>query len=460
MNVVFAPPASPALRQVGGPLLGALPRLIRGQSRALLDFRREGGDQFELDLGILRARILCHPELAEELLVHKARNFERGGLFYEPVRGLVGDGLPASEGELWRRQRRLMQPHFHNSAIAKLEQRVAKVVDDTLSIWAREHAHGRPVDVEPLTAHLAMSVALEVVFGSAIEPARAEVIRRALGVAIDGIALGWLSSGLPRWLPSPGRRRFDRAVASLDEQVFAVIDERRASGKIGDDLLGLLLHGAGEDMGPKLLRDEIVSLFLAGYETTGNVLSWALAELAQRPRAFAQLRAEADEHLDPSPGAGLEAGVVKHLSWARRSFEEAMRMYPPAMWIPRMALADDEIGGVEVARGETVIVSIFNIHHHPQVWPQPERFDPARHEPERVRERHRQAFLPFGAGKHLCIGKALAMLEGALALARVGQRFELELDERPQIRLSTTLRSRDGVRLRIRPRALTSCAGR
>ena len=390
--------------------------------------------------------MLCHPQLAQQVLVDHASVFVRGGMFYEPVRMLVGEGLPAAEGLAWRRQRRMMQRHFHNSVVARLTEQIANTVDTSLRRWA-ERSQGRPVDIEPLTAELAMSVTIAVIFGDAIQAERTERLRDALGVAVDQFARAWLTNGLPPWLPLPTRRRFATTLEIIDEEILAIIEERRRCGELGDDLLSLMLGAPDSEMSDRLLRDELVSLFVGGYETTSTALSWGLAELARRPEVFRRLRAEAQAKLGPGRPS---AEAIRELVYARQVFDETLRVYPPAIWTPRMAARDIELDGHPIEAGQTVMISIYNIHHHPEQWDAPARFDPERFAPGATRTRHRLAFMPYGAGKHTCIGKALANLEGTLALAEIARRFDLELAEVPELRLSTTIRSKRGIHITLR----------
>lgn len=449
--------ASPSLARTGGlPLLGVLPKLLRHQFDALLALHREHGDMFWLDVAGQSVLMVCHPTIIEEAIVRKAHGFVRGGPLYGPIRPLAGNGLLAADGEFWRRQRRLMQPLFHQKIVADMTTTVSRCIARELDAWALSRTDPHEADITPLMTRISMQVTLDAIFGTDLDDERADRLGDNLKVVLDHIIVGWLTAGLPRWLPIPGQRRHDRAMREVDEELHRLIDERRRRDDYGTDILGLLMHAneqEGSSMDDQLLRDELASLIVAGYEATGHTLTWALWLLAEHPEILARVRQEARTHL-PTTGTVTFADV-QAMRWTRWSWEETLRLYPSGLFLPRVALGDQTLAGHPVPEGTTVLGSIYNVHHHPGLWDEPERFAPERFAPERLaraqaRGRHRLAFMPFGLGMHLCLGKPLAMLEGILVLAMMARDFELEsIDRRrPRPRISTTMRSDNGVWLR------------
>lgn len=258
---------------------------------------------------------------------------------------------------------------------------------------------------------------------------------------------GLLIRLLPSWLPIPGLRRFRAAMETMDGILFDIIERRRREGSDSNDLLAVLLDLAdaetGEVMTPAQIRDETLAIFLAGFETTAASLSWVFHALVQQPRLARGLEAE----VDALRGRGPTFADLPKLPRTLWTVQEALRLYPPAYWIPRTAVEEDEIDGFRIPAGSTVAPMAYAIHRHPAFWDAPEQFDPERFSPERSAGRPPLAWLPFGAGQRQCIGKDFALMEGQLILARAVQRFHFEpIPGRvPRPEMVTTLRPRDGV---------------
>ncbi|MFV8755690.1 cytochrome P450 [Nannocystaceae bacterium ST9] len=447
--------SSPILpRAPSWPALGSLPILLREHFGALTRWQREIGSIYELPIGPSKFVLIGDPDAASEVLIDKARNFVRGGPFWKSLANLFGDGMLTSEGELWRERRRLIQPYFHTGAVRNLVAGIDGSIDEVCRGWASEPGHAR-VDAAHRAAQLTMAIGVRVMFNGHIDAAEYKRIADALTFAIDRIALGWVTYNLPPWLPIPGRRRYRRALTEIDRMVLDFAATRRDAKDYDHDVLGMLVslreQGALDDKG---LRDEAVSLFIAGHETTGSTLGFALWELADKPEILAALAHEADEVLGEGRVGPDDIEKVERLSYARQTFKEAMRMYPGSLWIPRIALADDSVAGLPIAAGTTVMVSIYDVHNDPRWWDEPRAFRPERHASDATPPRHPHAWLPFGLGRHMCVGQRLALVEGPLALARIAQRFTLSTvpERRPKMKISTGLDSADGIWLDMRPR--------
>lgn len=444
--------------RVGGlPLLGALPRLLREQFDLFASAHADCGDLFTLELGGAELTLLCHPELAEELLVRRAGDFNKGGSFWDSARVLLGDGLVVAEGSSWRRQRRMIQPLFHNRRVAALSAAVTASLSrslDELEELARRD--GGRVRIDAWSTSATFEVLLATLFGTELSRDRGAALREALFYALDRFVFGMVTAGAPRWLPLPGRRRYREAIATIDGQIGELIEARRTHGPRDGDLLDLMFAATDEDSGEAMsdrqLRDELVTMFMAGYETTGAALGWAAWLLAGHGDWAAQLRAEGDRAL---AGRAPHHDDLPQLPCAKQVFEETLRLYPSSFWIPRMAEVDTQIGGHRFAKGQMLAASTYCIHRHPRLWPRPDRFEPDRFAPEQVAARHRLAFMPFGAGQRACIGRSLSMMQGQLALTMLCQRFELACapGPDPQPKLSTTMTSKRGIHLMVSPRA-------
>jgi cytochrome P450 len=438
----------------GAPLVGMLPRLFRDPVRCCADVARSHGDIARLGLGLTDVLMVTHPDHVKYVLQEASANFGKGKS-WEAMRAAIGNSLPTSDGAYWLRQRRMIQPAFHRERVARLASLVADVVDARVASWDEAARTGEPVDVYLEMKRLTRDVVLAAMFGTSLRPEEAAAMDPAVPIMMDGIGLLMWSSFLPDFLPVPGKQRVRRAVETIDAIVFRIIDERRASGKEGDDLLALLLAARDEEGGGALtraqLRDEVIGMLVASYEATALALTWTFYALTQHPSAARRLAAEVDQAL---AGRKPSAEDLPRLGYARMVFEESMRVYPPGWVIPRQAIAEDTIGGYRVPAGAIVLVCNFLTHRHPAFWERPDVFDPERFAPDRASARPRYAFLPFGGGPRQCIGNAFAMIEAQLVLASVAQRYTLAPAEAVRARPSHVMLKPDPtLKLCLRRRA-------
>ncbi|MEM9459873.1 MAG: cytochrome P450 [Myxococcota bacterium] len=427
-------------RASGLPLVGSLPRMLWHQFEFLERSFGDKGRIFELDLGVTRAVVVADLGAAEEVLVSKARSFDKGGDFWDGLREVLGGGLPVSEGTQWRRQRRLMQPQFGRRALAGYEQTVVQTVHKALHTFPV----GRPVDVEKWCDLLLAEVTVRVLFGTDLDDSRIDELREGMAGLFDALLGGIVTRRLPRWLPVPGRGTLEAGRRLVDRTVTALIDERRRRPGASDDLLGRLLRATDElgEMSDRQLLDEAVTIYIAGYETTGKALAWTLWLLATHPRICAEIQRQ----LDDDDGSLLKACV-----------HEGLRLYPPSPLVPRRTVVDEVIGGFDVAAGTHVLVCPWLIHRDPELWPCPETFDPGRFlDDGHSRKRSRLAWIPFGVGQRQCIGKSLALVELDRALQTILRRFTPRVSAsmpRPTPRLSATLGASRGIFVALHPRA-------
>ena len=445
------PPRVPGL-----PLVGNLPRLLSQRFGFLEAARRQTGEIFTLDMGLGQAVVMCHPRHAQHVLVDRVRNYAKGGAMWESIRTFLGNGLPVSEGEFWKRQRRMIQPAFHHQRLVALTGEMVEAIDASLAeAWESAARTGVPFDAAKAFTRMTMSVLVRALFGSGLEPAETERVAQAFTYVNGYMLKGVLTNSLPQWVPVPGRAQYREAIRTVDEIVFRVLERGRRSAAMGDSLLSLLLNAADEETGKAMtdvqVRDEAVALFVAGYETTAAGMAWAFHFLTQQPETAQRLQAEVDAVLGSRKPTFAD---LQQLPYTRGVLQEALRMYPPSYWIPRIATEDDEIDGYRIPAGTQVAVLTYLLHHHPEIWESPERFDPDRFTPERSAGRHKQAWIPFGAGQRLCIGREFALMEGQLILARAAQRFQpLAIPGRvAQLQLSALLHTKNGVWVRLKER--------
>lgn len=439
------PPVAPGL-----PLFGNALSFLRDPLRFLRGACERHGDVVDVAIGPLAVTLVSHPDLVEDILVTRSRLFSKDRFLRTSLRPVLGDGLLSSEGDFWRRQRRLAQPAFHRDRIRAYGDIMVK---HTTRLAERWH-DGETRDVHQDMMRLTLEIVAEALFGANVgdhAEAVAEALEAILTVVSDSLAIFFPFVAA---LPTPRRRRYDRAIATLDRIIYGMIDERRRRGGEGDDLLSMLLAARDEDgsrMSDKQLRDECITLFLAGHETTAIHLSWTFVLLAQHPAVRNELEAELDGVLgDRAPTWSDVPALVK----TGRVVAESMRMYPPAWSMGREAREDLELGGYRVKAGNQVWFCPWAIQRDPRWFDAPDAFRPERWTPELTKRLPRYAYFPFGGGPRLCIGQAFAQMEAALVLATLSRAFRVDVDRAREIAPdpSVTLRPGGGVRAVLRRR--------
>lgn len=391
------------------------------------------------------------PEYIEHVLLTNQANYAKSHFLRNMLGPLLGEGLLISEGELWRRQRRIAAPAFHNRRIAEFVATMASCTDTMLARW---RTMAQPFDVAAEMMALTLDIISRTMFSADVSDDTAAV-RRLMDVVVRMPVSMLDLFGLPQWLPRSQSAPLRRAIAEFDALVGRFVAQRRDDPTERHDLLAMLLTArdgeSGEAMSDKQLRDEILTIFMAGHETTANALSWTWYLLARHPDVETRLHEEVDRVLGGRMPAFAD---LARLPWTRMVIEEAMRLYPPAHAIARRAIAEDRIGGVRIPPGAMIRISMYMTHRNPNIWPQPERFDPERFAPAAVAQRHRFAYLPFGGGPRICIGSGFAMAEAQVILAAVAQRYRLCLARGHEIEPIglLTLRPKNGIWVTLEPR--------
>ncbi|MFN3650932.1 MAG: cytochrome P450 [Armatimonadota bacterium] len=417
---------------------------------------RQFGDVVRVGLGgPLLYYLLFHPDGAEQVLAHNHKGY-RKGLVNAQFEVLDGNGLVTSEGSFWQRQRRLAQPAFHRQRIAALAGVIVEDAADLAEEWSERARSGAAVDVVPEMLRLTLRIAARTLFGVELGRDPGE-IEWAVDVARDHITHRMYRPFYPRSLPTPRNRKFWRARRLLDDVVYGIIRERRAAPAEAaerHDVLTLFLQARDEETGEGMsdleLRDEVMTMLMAGHESTAVTLSWVWYLLAMHPHMQEKLRAEIDRALG---GRRPTWDDLARIPYARMVVEETLRLYPTVWALSRQAIQDDEIGGYRIPAGGYATPCAWVIHRRPDLWPEPDRFQPERFDPERAPERHRFAYFPFGGGPRKCIGSQFALAEAQLVLITLLQRFEVSLPVgEPPLELDAqlSLRPKHGVRLRLR----------
>jgi cytochrome P450 len=396
--------------------------------------------------------VLAHdPDDVRHVLVKNHTNYRKSPS-YAVLREVLGNGLVTSEGDFWRRQRKLAQPAFHHKSLVGFAETMGRLAGELAGEW--ELAAGS-VDLHHEMMRLTLRIVGHTLMSTELG-GDVNTIGRAIEVVLDYTNEIEAFLFLPSWLPTRGKIRTRRAVAELDEVVYRLIGERRASGDYGTDLLGMLMAATDESddsqMTDRQLRDEVMTLILAGHETTANALTWTWHLLGQHPEVAAALRRELDEVLgDRLP----TLADVKQLPYTEAVIKESMRIYPPVWMIERQAIGADTIGGYPIAPDTLVAVSPWTLHRDPSIYPDPERFDPGRFLGDAGAERHRYAYLPFGGGPRTCIGNSFALMEATIVLATLAGRFDVTPISKQAVlpQPSVTLRPASPIRARVQRRA-------
>jgi cytochrome P450 len=436
----------------GNFLLGVMPEFNRDSLSFIERLRRDYGDIVRTRFFYVPAYFIYHPDHIEYVLATNSRNFIKPLSFRTPFfQRLVGNGLLTSEGEFWRRQRRLAQPAFHRERIASYARVMAKDAEKLISTWR----DGEIRDIHRDMMRLTMEIVTHTLFNVDVTD-DADKVARALSVLVEPFGsqatLKWI---LDNRLPTPTNRRFHKVAAQLDEVVYRIIAERRAGGNQDQgDLLSMLLQAHDEDgsqMTDQQLRDEVITLFLAGQETTALTLTWAWYLLALHTEAEAKLWEELETVL---AGRAPEAADYPRLQFTEMIAKESMRLYPPAYVVGREAVNECEIGGYHVPPKMQVFMPTWVVHRDARFFDAPAGFKPERWTQEFINNLPKYAYFPFGGGPRVCIGNSFAMMEIVLLLATIAQKFRLKLVTKAPVELvpAMSLRPRNGIRIMVERR--------
>lgn len=430
-------------------LLGALPRLRSDMLGFFEQCFREFGDAAYFRVANRRTMLLSHPDDIEEVLVTENRRFIKNYAltFLQP---LLGNGLLLNEGDSWLRQRRLIQPAFNRPRVESYAPAMVEVTDRLLGEW---HS-GELCDIRPAMLKLTMAIAGRTLLGIDVTGRFGEVASLMEAVMYDFLARFGAAVPLPFWVPTPRNVRLKGTIRQLDRILQQLIDERRQADGAGTDFLSLLMRARDDENGglsDRQLRDEVMTMFLAGHDTTAGALAWTWYLLGKHPDIQRRVHDEVHEVLGSRTP---EAADVPRLIYCERVLREAMRLYPSAYVIGRRPVEDITIGGHFIPAGTNVLMSQWIVHRDERWFDDPLRFDPDRWANGLAQRLPKYAYFPFGGGPRQCIGNSFAMFEATLILAMIAQRFELELITPDPIRIqpAVTLRAAQPIEFRLHER--------
>ena len=383
------------------------------------------GDASRVVIGPKNLYLFNNPEYAKHVLADNASNYHKGVGLVQAKRA-IGDGLLTSDGELWRKQRKMIQPVFQAKRIAQQAGVVAAEATSLVERLRRYQGAG-PVDIMQEMTGLTLGV-----LGHALLDADLSAyagVGHSFEAVQDQAMFEMVTLGMvPMWVPLPKQLRFRKARKNLERVVNGLVADRlaRTDDGAGDDVMSRLIDSTRREpdpaVGKQRMRDELVTLLLAGHETTASTLSWTFYLLDKHPHVWQRLHDEAVEVLSDRPPTYDD---LHRLTYTSMAVEEVMRLYPPVWILPRLARDDDEIGGYHVPAGADVLVCPYTMHRHPGLWTDPERFDPERFHPSRTANRPGYAYIPFGAGPRSCVGNHLGMMEAVFVIASVVRQLRL-----------------------------------
>jgi cytochrome P450 len=433
----------------GWPLLGMALQVLRDPLGTLQRIAREYGDIVTIPI-VSESRILLnHPDYIEQVTVIQQSKFHKSKLTKDVTGRLLGEGLLISEGDFWRRQRRLAQPAFQRNRINEYAASMVGSAEAHSKKW--QDSEERDIAQEMMA--LTLEIAVRTLFGTTL-PGEARQVALSLEFLMRySLRRARSPFKVPEKWPTPSNRRAEREIQFLDSLVYRIIDERKKLGNANErnDLLSLLMAAMDEDgsqMTPRQLRDEIMTLFMAGHETTALTLSWAWYLLSKNPAAETRLHEELRDVLAGRPPTIADLGRLPYL---RSVVNEVLRLYPPAYVLARTSIAPCTIGGYDLPAGSTIILSQWVTHHDPRFFADPDAFLPERWLGGLEDRLPAGAYFPFGDGPRRCIGQNFALMEVVLVIATIAQKFQFRLATSRKIVPDplVTLRPRDGIPMRI-----------
>ncbi len=431
-------------------LLGNLLEFKKDSLGCLINWHQEFGDVVHFKLGPKNFYLLSHPDLVKRALIQQKENFVKmyDGKNPNGLSLVLGNGLVTSRGALWKRQRRLIQPVFYRKNVAPMRPQIISAASDMLERWNKLPEHTEIIIADEMM-RMTLEVITQTMFSTSVLP-QIDQIGPALDTALHYAAKTIQNPlTLPLSIPTKTNHEFKQAMALLDSVVYGMIEQRRSSSKKEGDLLDMLLAAedteSGQKMSDQQLRDEVLTIFSAGHETTATTLTWTLYLLAKQPEIMDRLSRELTDVLK---GQIPDEESLSRLTFTKAVLEESMRIRPAVVAVMRRIEQDIELGGFHLSEGGIALMSIYNVHHHPEFWPQPDVFDPDRFLGNGT---PRHSFIPFGLGPRACVGNHFAMFESLLLLAYIVQHYDFSLvnETPPEIQMSVTLKPKGGIPMKI-----------
>lgn len=450
--------AAPA-RSVPGPkgsvIVGELRAVAKDPLGLFMRCLNEHGDVVRIRMPGLEWYLVSHPDHVKHVLVDHSRNYIRGRS-YDRFRLIVGESIGTTDGDAWRPLRRMAQPAFHRQSVAGMAELMTRCTHEMVDRWAERVEPGHGFDVAAELHQLTLRIIGHAMFSTDLQDDDAHELSEAVGIALEFVAGSANPFRLPSSVPTPTNRRFARSMKVFESFVLELLAKRQESGEHPPDLMSMLLEAVDPETGKSLnhmqIRNEMLTYLIAGHETTATTLTWTMYLLSRHPEVSRRVYEELGRTLG---GATPTVAMLDQLPYLEQVIMETMRLYPAAYMLTREVVSEDRIGGYTIPAKAWVLLSSYVTHRRPDVWENPEGFDPERFTPESIAQQPPCAYYPFFAGGHKCIGQALAMMEMKLVLATVLQRCRLDLMAGfvPEVEAQVTLRAKNG--LMVQPRWCT-----
>jgi len=434
-------------------LLGNLPYLAKEKMRYFLRQRQELGNIYQIYSPIRKVIVVTHPDYVKQVLQDNNKNYTKS-FAYDKLKMMLGMGLLTSEGDFWKSQRRLMQPAFYKEKLNRIGELMVELTRQMLDSWEAKANGEQLLNFSFEANKIALDIVSKSLFFSDITD-EVEQISKDVTMAIE-FGSDLIDNPLlpPIWVPTKRNREAAKVVNRLNQTIFNMIDTRRQNTqKQYNDLLSLLMDAQDEENGRSMsnqqLRDEMITLFVAGHETTATALTWIWYLLGTNPEKCAKMYEEVERVLGNTPPS-LEN--IRNLTYTKQIIDESMRLYPPAWIIGRRAISADSIGGYDIPPKYNVVMPIYVIHHDESIWENAEKFVPERFAPENLKEIHKYAYFPFGGGPRFCIGNNFAIMEMQIILAMIAQRYKLTIspDFKVEMHELITLRSKNPLFVQVK----------
>ena len=431
----------------GKPVIGMIPEMMGDMLGMFMNITREHGGIVQFKLFNKPYVLVTNPDYVKHILQDHYRNYIRGRSV-ETGRVLLGDGLPLTDGNFWLRERRLMQPAFHRQRLLGFVEKMTETIGTRLADWTKLNQ----VDMEREMSELTLTLIIQAMFSARVSH-KIQDLAEAFKTASKFML--WRSQQMwapPLWVPVPKNAAYNKALKVLNDIVYPLIADARK--KPGKDLLDMLLEArdkqTGEGMTDKQVRDEVVTIFFAGHETSAMTMTWLFYLLAQHPDVETKLRKEISAVIgDRTP----TFADLPRLTYTQKVIQEVLRLYPAAYLFAREAVGDQLLDGYKIPAGTMIFITPYVTHRDATFWTDPERFDPERFNPEQIAQRPSHVYFPFGEGPHVCIGNNFAMTEMQLILTMALQHFNFQLapDQKIELLPEATLRPKFGMRMNIKP---------
>jgi len=454
-----AKPLGKIMLTAPGPTVGQmfrdLPYARKSPEQFLVNMYQKYGDVVQFPLPILPVYLVVNPEDVDRVLRVNAKNYGKRTIQYENLAEVTGEGLLAADTEPWKRQRKLIQPAFHHEAIMRVGPDTALVTARMLEAWKHKPA-GSIVDIDDDMMHAALEIVSRSLFGTDLAGDVEKTAEATLDALDVIVARARTPIKFPEWLPTPNNQKMSKALKQLNGAVSRILKERASDNlKPGVereiDMLDLLIaaHDAEDVLSDDELRDQIVTFLVAGHETVASSLTWTWWLLAANPEKQKAVIEEVDRVLAARTPTIKD---VNDLVYTKAVVDEALRIFPPGWVVSRRALGEDVLGGYEIPKDAVIIISPWATHRHPAAWEDGMKFSPERFLPEAASPK-KGTYLPFGIGPRQCIGKDFALLESALLIAQVLQKYRVEpVTGTPEVRAAVMARPKGGLPMKIYPR--------